>query len=202
MTPDTRCVAAIEGIRSAAERMRSNSKFKVVFDEIPPLAAADIDAWQEWLREQPGMKGYLIPAQLRELYAATGGFRLRWQYLPTKKPTTGSAELLDLTSLYQADDEKSKPINQIYDEPRPFDIIDQQTLVAIRFSRNGSLSLVRIDRDSHTEQALELKPTEYVHFAATFLARYGWQERFMTGSGSTPAERDALAREVRALLEK
>lgn len=195
--------SAMATIRTTAQRMQGDRRFKAVFEEYPAVEDADIEAWQDWLREQPDMQEYEVPQVLRELYGATGGFRWRWQYLPAKTPTTGSAEIVDLMSLYHRDDEDEKPVASIFDEPRAFDIIDQQELVAIRFARDSGspLSLVRIDRSAATERALSLQPVEYVKRVADFAARYDWQRLFEAGKPAATSEAEALRREVAALLQ-
>jgi hypothetical protein len=194
--------ASLEAIRTAAERMTADANFKVIFEETPGLAEADIAAWQDWLREQPGMENHTIPDELRAIYGVTGGFRFRWQFLPAEAPMAGSAELVDLMSLYQGDEERDASVTALLAEPRPFDIIDQEEFVAARFGRNpsGSVSLVR--RQPGSDRVLSLRPIQYLTTMSEFLARYDWQGLYEEGFPAAHNKIDALRREVAALMQK
>jgi len=182
MTTHTELQGALDTIRSTAERMRADSRFKCIFEEITPATNDDISEWEEWAHEEPGMSGYRLPTALRALYSVTGGFRWRWQYLPDLPSTitTGSAELVDLLSLYQSEDDIDQPLSMIYRAPRRFDVLSEQEYVAIRFApdSNASLPLIHVDEEESTRADLSLRIEEYLPTLARYRATYGWQSMF------------------------
>lgn len=171
---------SIDGIRSAAKQMKTDSKFKVVFEETQPFQEDDFLALEEWIGKESGMEGFRVAEELRAIYSITGGFRFQWQYLPglENKTVLGSAELVTPVGLYHGDDEADKPMTAIYQEPRRFDVIGQDEYVAINFSRERSqeLPLTYFDEESRDEQKLPWGPVEYLQSLSSFLARYGWQK--------------------------
>jgi hypothetical protein len=181
VTIDLELTSAIDAIRLTAKRMRADSSFKCIFEEWPPVTEADIAEWEEWADAQPGMAGYHLPSSLREIYSVTGGFRWRWQFLPDlPSVTTGSAEIVDLLSLFQRDDESDEPVAEIYRAPRPFDVISNTERVGIRFAldSNESLALIHVDEEESIEAELSLGIEKYLPTLARYRAAYGWQSIF------------------------
>jgi hypothetical protein len=181
VTNDSNLTRALDTIRSTATRMRSDSDFKCVFEEWPAATEDDITEWEEWADSQPGMAGYRLPPALRAIYRASGGFRWRWQFLADLPSiTTGSAELVDLLSLFQRDDEADQPLAGIYRAPRRFDVLSDTEFVGMRFSITAEqpLRLVHIDEDDAMEAELKLGVEQYLPTLARYRAVYGWQSLF------------------------
>ena len=181
MAQGTDVAQAMEKIRSSAERMGSDSEFKCIFEEWPPVSDDDFVEWEAWADTQSGMSGYRVPQPLRSIYRVTGGFRWRWQYLPDMPSvvTTGSAELVDLLSLYQRDDEASTPLSTIYRSPRRFDVIGEHEFVGIRFAPGASsLPLVHVDEEESVEAEMQMDVETYPAMIARYHAIYGWQTLF------------------------
>ena len=193
---------AMDTIRSAADRMRDDARFKCIFEEWPAASEDDLDAWEERADGEPGMAGYRVPAALRAIYRVTGGFRWRWQFLPDLPATitTGSAELTDLFALYQRDDETDQPLSMIYRAPRTLDTIGEQERVVIRFSPDApaALPLVHIDDEESMQAVLTLDVESYIPSLARYRAVYGWQSLFH----EKPAPRDETRRRLDAIIER
>lgn len=181
MGSDSELTSAMDVIRSTAKRMRADTSFECVFEEWPAAADEDIAEWEEWADTRPGMAGYRLPSALRAIYRATGGFRWRWQFLPDlPSVNTGSAEIVDLLSLYQRDDEANDPLAGIYRTARPFDVLSNTERVAIRFAidSNASLPLVHVDEEESLQEELSINVETYLPTLARYRAAYGWQSIF------------------------
>lgn len=196
--------AAMDMIRTSAERMRGDSRFKCIFEEIAPVTNDDVSEWEEWANKEPGMSGYRLPPALRSLYGVTGGFRWRWQFLPDLPSviTTGSAELVDLLSLYQGEDEMAQPLSMIYRAPRRFDVISEREYVAIRFApdSSGPLPLIHVDEEESLDMPLKIQVEQYLVTLARYRAAYGWQSLFHQRSKDAKATESRLNETLQRLF--
>ena len=194
-------VEVIRLIRATAEKIESDSRFKVKFEEYLKLDDDDLTAWELWIQKQPDLEYHRIPWDLRTVYSECGGFIFQWQYLPAKpKIVTGSAELVTILSLYQRDDKRGKPISAIYDTPRPFDVISDSEYVGILFSPASTIRLVHVDEEENTMKPLALNPIEYIRMLWTYRAIYGWQTLFLAEKKPSSALVARLKKQVKDLF--
>lgn len=188
----------MQQIRATADRMASDARFKVIFNEYPAMIADDISAWEEEIRASMANKGVNIPQSLTEFYGCTGGFKYQWEYLGADEIVTGSCCISTLIELYQRDDEVDLPLAECLRRPRIFDWISPDDQAVIEFDNDSlvDFELSLIESDKKLRHPLGMDIVSYLQNAADYRAIYRWHNAFFGD------ERDATKQGLQERLKK
>ncbi|QJR03660.1 hypothetical protein HH800_16605 [Sphingobium yanoikuyae] len=171
---DKRLHEALTDIRTMAEEMAQRSSFHVTFEDFRVMPSDEIRDWQDIVREETDDSGYMLPADLIELYTATGGFDFRWSCDADAGVVEGVIALASLPELFQRDDEQDRSMGQCLTEWRRLDSVTPDSYTAIRLD-DGVAGLKCVHFKNRQPIRMNLTPRDYVIAAADHLGVIGWQ---------------------------
>ncbi len=165
---------ALADLRTLALEMRERSSFRVQFEDHHVMPAGEIDNWQEIVREVSADASYTIPAELREVYALTGGFDFHWSCVADEGVFTGSIVLASLPELFQRDDEQKTPMKKCMAMWRRVDTVSDDSYAALRVDGGAAGVGCTFFKNGKPTKATWSLP-DYILAAADHIGALGWQ---------------------------